>query len=136
MRVSNTSTLVSRMIALAAAPDTGDVEDTRPAASVKRIFWTTQAAALRSMLPAATIHQIECRVAAELEAMALPEIFFTTVEACGRVITCDLDEAGTATIFALIDPQTYDDLVEDAGDDALFGVDCDGVYVTPARTRH
>ena len=136
MRVSNSSSLVSRMIALAATPDVGDVEDTRPAAPVKRVVWAAQAATLRAGLPAVVVHQIECRVAAELEAMALPEVFFTTVEAFGRVITCDLDEAGTASIFAMIDPQDYDDLVEEAGDDALFGVDCDGVYVTPARTRH
>ncbi|MGQ9368881.1 hypothetical protein [Azospirillum sp. A39] len=136
MRLSNSSNLVSRMIALANAPETGEAEDMRPATPVKRVLWAAQAADLRAGLPAVIAHQIECRVAMELEAMALPEVFFTSVEAFGRVIACDLDAEGTASIFAMIDPQEYDELVEEAGDDALFGVVGDGVYVNAARTRH
>jgi len=135
MRTSSPSNLVSRMITMAANPDLVD-GDNRPASRVARIVWASQAAKLRVGLPAVVAHQIECRVAAELDAMELPEVFFTSLEVAGRVVTCDLDASGTASIFGLIDPNEYDELVEDAGDDALFGVDWDGVYVTPARTRH
>lgn len=136
MRAPSPSTLVSRMIAMAASPDSPETTDALLATRVKRIVWASQAAVLRSTLPAHIVHQIEMAVASDLDAMELPEVFFTSVEAVGRVITCDLDAGGTASIFGLIDPGEYDDLVEDAGDDALFGVDWDGVYVTPARTRH
>ncbi|NYZ13506.1 hypothetical protein HL658_13175 [Azospirillum sp. RWY-5-1] len=136
MRSTSPSTLVSRMIAMAAGPEQTPEKDERGAARVKRIVWASQAAVLRSTLPCHLVHQIEAAVAADLDAMELPEIFFTSVEAMGRVVTCDLDAGGTASIFGLIDPTEYDDLVEEAGDDALFGVDWDGVYVTPARTRH
>lgn len=133
---TNPSSLVSRMITMAANPDVADGGDTRPAARVQKIVWASQAARLRNGLAAVVAHQIECKVAAELDAMELPEVFFTSLEVAGCVVTCDLDSAGTASIFGLIDPGEYDDLVEEAGDDALFGVDWDGVYVTPARTRH
>ena len=136
MRTSSPSSLVSRMITMAANPDMADGGDARPASRVQKIVWAAQAAKLRTGLAAIVAHQIECRVAAELDAMALPEVFFTSLEVAGRVVTCDLDSSGTASIFGLIDPNEYDELVEEAGDDALFGVDWDGVYVTPARTRH
>ena len=136
MRASSSSSLVSRMITLAANTDDADIEDKRPATRVRKIIWAAQAARLRTGIPAVLVHQIECRVADELEAMELPEIFFTSVEVAGRVVTCDLDASGTASIFGLIDASEYDDLVEEAGDDALFGVDWDGVYVSPARSRH
>ncbi len=136
MRTSSPSSLVSRMITMAANPDMADGADTRPASRVQKIVWASQAAKLRVGLAAVVAHQIECKVAAELDAMELPEVFFTSLEVAGRVVTCDLDASGTASIFGLIDPSEYDELVEEAGDDALFGVDWDGVYVTPARTRH
>ena len=137
MRAPNPSNLVSRMIAMAAQPDEGTGEaDNRPAARVKRIVWTSQAAKLRGSLSSRLVHEIECAVSADLDSMELPEVFFTSVEFADRVITCDLDASGTASIFGLIDVGEYDELVEEAGDDALFGVDWDGVYVTPARTRH
>ena len=137
MRAPSSSNLVSRMIAMAAQPDEAIGEaDTRPAARVKRIVWASQAAKLRGSLPARLVHEIECAVTADLDSMELPEIFFTSVEFAGRVVTCDLDAEGTASIFGLIEANEYDELVEEAGDEALFGVDWDGVYVTPARTRH
>lgn len=136
MRTSSPSTLVSRMIAMAGGPAPADTTGSAPAARVRRIVWTAQAAALRAGLPGPVIHQIEAAVTGDLDSMELPEVFFTSVEVAGRVVTCDLDAGGTASIFGLIDPTEYDDLVEEAGDDALFGVDWDGVYVTPARTRH
>ncbi|HYG88277.1 MAG TPA: hypothetical protein VD978_18690 [Azospirillum sp.] len=136
MRTSSPSSLVSRMITMAANPDLADGGEARPASRVQRIVWASQAAKLHVGLPALVAHQIECKVAAELDAMELPEVFFTSLEVAGRVVTCDLDASGTASIFGLIDPSEYDELVEEAGDDALFGVDWDGVYVTPARTRH
>lgn len=136
MRAPSPSNLMSRMITMAANPTLNDAEEERPAARVQRIVWAAQAAKLRAALPAVIAHQIECRVAAELDAMELPEVFFTSVEVADRVITCDLDASGTASIFGLIDSDEYEDLVEDAGEEALFGVDWDGVYVTPARTRH
>ncbi|SMH54935.1 hypothetical protein [Azospirillum agricola] len=133
----HTSTLVSRMIAMAGQPDeTALATETQPAARVKRIVWSAQAAALRGSLSARAVYDIETAVTLDLDSMELPEIFFTSVEIGGRVITCDLDASGTASIFGLIDAGEYDDLVEEAGDDALFGVDWDGVYITPARTRH
>ncbi|MBP2228367.1 hypothetical protein J2847_001649 [Azospirillum agricola] len=133
----HTSTLVSRMIAMAGQPDeTAPATETQPAARVKRIVWSAQAAALRGSLSARAVYDIETAVTLDLDSMELPEIFFTSVEIGGRVITCDLDASGTASIFGLIDAGEYDDLVEEAGDDALFGVDWDGVYITPARTRH
>ncbi len=135
MRASSSSNLMSRMITMAANPSLSEVEDQNPA-RVQRIIWTAQAAKIRAAMPAFIAHQIECRVAAELDAMELPEIFFTSVEVADQVITCDLDSSGTASIFGVIDSAEYEDLVEDAGEDALFGVDWDGVYVTPARTRH
>ncbi|MCW2246799.1 hypothetical protein M2352_002390 [Azospirillum fermentarium] len=135
MRASSPSNLMSRMITMAANPTMPAAEDQSPA-RVQRIIWTAQAAKLHAAMPAFIAHQIECRVAAELDAMELPEIFFTSVEVADRVITCDLDSSGTASIFGVIDSAEYEDLVEDAGEDALFGVDWDGVYVTPARTRH
>lgn len=135
MRASSSSNLMSRMITMAANPSLSEVEDQNPA-RVQRIIWTAQAAKMRAAMPAFIAHQIECRVAAELDAMELPEIFFTSVEVADQVITCDLDSSGTASIFGVIDSAEYEDLVEDAGEDALFGVDWDGVYVTPARTRH
>lgn len=110
--------------------------DAQPAARVARILWASQAAALRSSLSARTIHDIEQAVTCDLDSLELPEVYFTSVEVGGRVVTCDLDSNGTASIFGLIDANEYDDLVEAAGDDALLGVDWDGVYVTPARTRH
>lgn len=137
MRAPSPSNLVSRMIAMAAQPDEGVGElDNRPAARVKKIVWASQAAKLRVSLSSRLVHEIECAVSADLDSMELPEVFFTSVEFAGRVITCDLDASGTASIFGLIDVSDYDELVEEAGDDALFGVDWDGVYVTPARTRH
>lgn len=126
----------SQMSGLTARPDASGGRDTRPAARVRKIVWAAQAAALRNGLAAVVAHQIECSVAAELDAMEMPEVFFTSLEVAGRVVTCDLDSGGTASIFGLIDPGEYDELLEEAGDDALLGVDCDGVYVTPARTRH
>ena len=87
-------------------------------------------------LSARSIHEIEAAVTADLDSMELPEVFFPSVEVGGHVVTCDLDASGTASIFGLIEAHEYDDLVEEAGDDALFGVDWDGVYITPARTRH
>ncbi len=110
--------------------------DAQPAARVARILWASQAASLRSSLSARTIHDIEQAVTCDLDSLELPEVYFTSVEVGGRVVTCDLDSNGTASIFGLIDANEYDDLVEAAGDDALLGVDWDGVYVTPARTRH
>lgn len=136
MRATSPTNLVSRMLTLAADPAALPTDDDRPASRVQKIVWASQAARLRAGLPAVIAHQIECQVAAELDAMELPEVFFTSVEVAGRVVTCDLDASGTASIFGLIDMQEYEDLVEDAGDEALFGVDWDGVYVTPARTRH
>lgn len=136
MRATNPSSLVSRMISMATSPAPAEGEDGRPATRVQRIVWASQAAQLRASMPAVMAHQIECRVAAELDAMELSEVFFTSVEVGSRVITCDLDAEGTASIFGIIDAIEYEDLVEEAGDDALFGVDWDGVYVTPARTRH
>ncbi|MDW7556805.1 hypothetical protein [Azospirillum brasilense] len=137
MRAPSPSNLVSRMIAMAAQPDEGIGEtDNRPAARVKKIVWASQAAKLRGSLSSRLVHEIECAVSADLDSMELPEVFFTSVEFAGRVITCHLDASGTASIFGLIDISDYDELVEEAGDDALFGVDWDGVYVTPARTRH
>lgn len=137
MRSPSPSNLVSRMIAMAAQPDEaiGDM-DSRPAARVKRIVWASQAAKMRVSLSSRMIHEIECAVAADLDGMELPEVFFTSVEVAGHVVTCDLDASGTASVFGLIEATEYEDLVEEAGDDALFGVDWDGVYVTPARTRH
>ncbi|RTR19911.1 hypothetical protein EJ903_12225 [Azospirillum griseum] len=110
--------------------------DAQPAARVARILWASQAAALRSSLSARAIHDIEQAVTCDLDSLELPEVYFTSVEVGGRVVTCDLDANGTASIFGLIDANDYDELVEAAGDDALLGVDWDGVYVTPARTRH
>lgn len=136
MRAPSPSSLVSRMITMAANPEMADGGDNRPASRVRKIVWASQAAKLHSGLTSLMAHQIECKVAAELDAMELPEVFFTSLEVAGRVVTCDLDASGTASIFGLIDPGEYDELVEEAGDDALFGVDWDGVYVTPARTRH
>ncbi len=137
MSAPTTSTLVSRMIAMAGQPDeAAAATETQPAARVKRIVWSAQAAALRGALSARAVYDIESAVTLDLDGMELPEIFFTSVEIGGRVITCDLDASGTASIFGLIDARDYDDLVEEAGDDALFGVDWDGVYLTPARTRH
>lgn len=137
MRAPNTSTLVSRMIAMAGQPDEAvAATDNQPIARVKRIVWSSQAAKLRGSLSARTVYDIENAVTVDLDGMELPEIFFTSVEVGGRVITCDLDSSGTASIFGLIDAEEYDDLVEEAGDDALFGVDWDGVYITSARTRH
>lgn len=137
MRAPSPSNMVSRMIALAGQPDEtiGEI-DQRPAARVKKIVWAAQAAKLRNSLSARLVHEIECAVAADLDSMELPEVFFTTVEFAGRVVTCDLDGSGTASIFGLIDVHEYEELVEEAGEDALFGVDWDGVYITPARTRH
>jgi len=133
----HTSTLVSRMIAMAGQPDEAvAATETQPAARVKRIVWSAQAATLRGSLSARAVYDIESAVTLDLDSMELPEVFFTSVEIGGRVITCDLDASGTASIFGLIDAGEYDDLVEEAGDDALFGVDWDGVYITPARTRH
>lgn len=137
MSASTTSTLVSRMIAMAGQPDEAvAASGTQPAARVKRIVWSAQAAAMRGSLSARAVYDIETAVTLDLDSLELPEIFFTSVEIGGRVITCDLDASGTASIFGLIDAGDYDDLVEEAGDDALFGVDWDGVYITPARTRH
>ncbi len=137
MRAPNTSTLVSRMIAMAGQPDEAvAATDNQPATRVKRIVWSSQAAKLRGSLSARAVYDIESAVTVDLDGMELPEIFFTSVEVGGRVITCDLDASGTASIFGLIDAEEYDDLVEEAGDDALFGVDWDGVYITSARTRH
>lgn len=137
MSASTTSTLVSRMIAMAGQPDEAvAATETQPAARVKRIVWSAQAAAMRGSLSARAVYDIENAVTLDLDSMELPEIFFTSVEIGGRVITCDLDASGTASIFGLIDASEYDDLVEEAGDDALFGVDWDGVYITAARTRH
>lgn len=136
MRSSSPSALVSRMIAVAADPSTIDDAMKRPAARVRRIVWAAQAAALRHAIPCHVVLQIEAAVAADLDGMEMPEVFFTSVEVFGRIVTCDLDASGTASIFSIIDPVEYDDLVEEAGDDALFGVDRDGVYVTPTRTRH
>jgi hypothetical protein len=136
MRETSPTNLVSRMIALAANPQAVPLAGEQPAARVRRIVWAAQAAHLRATLPAVVVYEIECMVVADLDSMSLPEVFFTSVEAAGRIITCDLDADGTASIFGLIDPAEYDELVEDAGDEALLGVDWDGVYVTPARTRH
>lgn len=137
MSAPNTSTLVSRMIAMAGQTDeTAAPATTQPAARVKRIVWSSQAATLRGSLSARAVHDIEAAVTLDLDSMELPEVFFTSVEVGGRVITCDLDASGTASIFGLIEAGDYDDLVEEAGDDALFGVDWDGVYITAARTRH
>ncbi len=137
MRPSSPTHLVSRMAVLAAEAGRAEAAPAQPpAVRVKRIVWAAQAARLRASLPLREVHMIEQTVAHDLEAMELPEVFFTSVEAAGRVITCDLDSHGVASIFGMIDPGEYDDLVEEAGDDALFGVDWDGVYVTPARTRH
>jgi len=137
MSASTTSTLVSRMIAMAGQPDEAvAATETQPAARVKRIVWSAQAAAMRGSLSARAVYDIETAVTLDLDSLELPEIFFTSVEIGGRVITCDLDASGTASIFGLIDASEYDDLVEEAGDDALFGVDWDGVYITAARTRH
>jgi hypothetical protein len=125
------------MVAMAGQPDEVDArEDDRPATRVQRIVWAAQADCLRGALPVRLVHEIECAVIADLDSMELPEVFFTSVEIAGRVVTCDLDASGTASIFGMVDVNEYDELVEEAGDDALFGVDWDGVYVTPARTRH
>ncbi|WP_247887039.1 hypothetical protein [Azospirillum sp. SYSU D00513] len=122
---------------MSAQPDETDVaEDTRPATRVQRVVWAAQANQLRGALPVRLVHEIECAVVADLDSMELPEVFFTSVEIGGRVVTCDLDASGTASIFGMIEAGEYDELVEEAGDDALFGVDWDGVYITPARTRH
>ena len=137
MRASSPSNLVSQMIARAArAEDSTGGEDVRQPSRVTRIVWTAQAAKLRPSLTHREMHEIECAVTADLDSMELPEVFFTSVEVCGWVVTCDLDQSGTASVFGLIDAMEYDDLVEEAGDDALFGVDWDGIYVNPARTRH
>ncbi|HEY0835018.1 MAG TPA: hypothetical protein VGE72_14020 [Azospirillum sp.] len=136
MRTSSPSSLVSQMISMATNQSPMEGEDSRPATRVQRIVWASQAAQLRASMPAVMAHQIECRVATELDAMELSEVFFTSVEVGSRVITCDLDAEGTASIFGVIDAVEYEDMVEEAGDDALFGVDWDGVYVNPARTRH
>lgn len=134
---SSTSTLVSRMIAMAGQGDEAPgMAEMKEPAHVKRIVWASQAAKLRVSLSARSIHEIEAAVTADLDSMELPEVFFTSVEVGGHVVTCDLDASGTASIFGLIEAHEYDDLVEEAGDDALFGVDWDGVYITPARTRH
>ncbi|MCG5242763.1 hypothetical protein [Azospirillum doebereinerae] len=137
MSAPNTSTLVSRMIAMAGQPDEAIASTENQAATrVKRIVWSSQAAKLQGSLSARAVYDIETAVTLDLDSMELPEVFFTSVEVGGRVITCDLDASGTASIFGLIEAGEYDDLVEEAGDDALFGVDWDGVYITPARTRH
>jgi len=137
MSAPNTSTLVSRMIAMAGQPDEATAStENQPATRVKRIVWSAQAAKLQGALSARAVYDIETAVTLDLDSMELPEVFFTSVEVGGRVITCDLDASGTASIFGLIEAGEYDDLVEEAGDDALFGVDWDGVYITPARTRH
>lgn len=137
MRAPSPSSLVSRMIAMAGQPEEAPATpETRPAARVQRIVWAAQAAKVRGSLTARAVYEIECAVTEDLDGMELPEIFFTSVEIGGRVVTCDLDASGTASIFGMIDAGEYDELVEEAGDDALFGVDWDGVYVTPARTRH
>ncbi|CAO3414661.1 hypothetical protein [Azospirillum doebereinerae] len=137
MSAPNTSTLVSRMIAMAGQPDEAIASTENQAATrVQRIVWSSQAATLQGSLSARAVYDIETAVTLDLDSMELPEVFFTSVEVGGRVITCDLDASGTASIFGLIEAGEYDDLVEEAGDDALFGVDWDGVYITPARTRH
>ncbi len=136
MRASSPSSFISRMIALAADPAMADSDEVRSASRVRKIVWASQAAKRHIGLTALVAHQIECKVTAELDAMALPEVFFTSLEVAGHVVTCDLDAMGTASIFGLIDPSEYDELLEEAGDDALFGVDWDGVYLTSARTRH
>jgi hypothetical protein len=136
MRSSSPSAFVSRMIAVAADPSAIDPSAKRPPTRVRRIVWASQAAAVRTAIPCHVALQIEAAVSADLDSMEMPEVFFTSVEVFGRVVTCDLDAGGTASIFSIIDPAEYDDLVEEAGDEALFGVDRDGVYVTPTRTRH
>ena len=136
MRSSTSSNLVSRMIAFNANPETAEKAGERPVARVSRIVWAGQAAAVKTAIPCHISVQIEAAVTADLDAMEMPEVFFTSVEVFNRVITCDLDSAGTASIFGIIDPTEYDELVEEAGDEALFGVDHEGVYLTPARTRH
>ncbi|AWK86855.1 hypothetical protein [Azospirillum thermophilum] len=137
MRAPSPSDLVSQLTTLAGPTEDAPVTiDNRPAARVKRIVWASQAARLRSSLTARMVHEIECAVTEDLDSMEMPEVFFTSVEFRGRVVTCDLDSAGTASIFGLIALDEYEELVEEAGDDALFGVDWDGVYITPARTRH
>lgn len=137
MRASSPSNLVSQMIARAThTEDSAGEDDVRPASRVTRIVWTAQAEKLRPSLSHREMHEIECAVTMDLDSLELPEVFFTSVEACGYVVTCDLDQSGTASVFGLIDAREYDDLVEEAGDDALFGVDWDGIYVNPARTRH
>lgn len=136
MRSPTPSTLVSRMISFAASPATATATANKTATRVRHVVWVSQAEAVRSALPCYIALQIEAAVAADLDAMAMPEVFFTSVETFGRVITCDLDSNGIASIFSIIDPTEYDDLVEEAGDEALFGVDRDGVYVNPTRTRH
>jgi hypothetical protein len=136
MRSSMSSTLVSRMIAVATNPTTDEKHAERPVARVHRIVWAGQAAAVKTAIPCHISMQIEAAVTADLDAMEMPEVFFTSVEVFNRVITCDLDSSGTASIFGIIDPTVYDELVEEAGDEALFGVDHEGVYLNPARTRH
>ena len=88
MRTPTSSNLVSRMIAMSAQPDEaiGDSDD-RPATRVKRIVWASQAAKLRVSLSSRMMHEIECAVAADLDGMELPEVFFTSVEVAGHVVT-------------------------------------------------
>jgi len=107
-----------------------------PETRVARILWVGRADAVRGALSPAAIDRIESEVSLELNAMRMPEVFYTSVGVLDRVVLCDLDAKGTASIFAVVDPAEYSDLVEDAGEDALFGVDLDGIYVDRTRTRH
>jgi hypothetical protein len=137
MRGPNSSVLESQAVAVTDQTDGAAASaDAQPAARVARILWASQAAALRASLSSRAIHDIENAVTCDLDSLELPEVYFTSVEVGGRVVTCDLDASGTASIFGLIDASEYDELVEAAGDEALLGVDWDGVYVTAARTRH
>lgn len=107
-----------------------------PETRVARILWVGRAAAVRDALSPSVVGRIEAEVSVELNAMRMPEVFYTSVGVLDRVVLCDLDSKGTASIFAVVDPAEYSDLVEDAGEDALFGVDPDGIYVDRIRTRH
>jgi len=107
-----------------------------PETRVARILWVGRAAAVRNTLTSAVVDRMEAEVSLELNAMRMPEVFYTSVGVLDRVVLCDLDAKGTASIFAVVDSAEYSDLVEDAGEDALFGVDLDGIYVDRSRTRH
>ena len=120
---SSTSTLVSRMIAMAGQGDEAPgVAEMKEPAHVKRIVWASQAAKLRVSLSARSIHEIEAAVTADLDSMELPEVFFTSVEVGGHVVTCDLDASGTASIFGLIEAHEYEGRVFQHELDHLDGV--------------